>query len=218
MSRLMSRRSLIVVAAGYLAGLYLYFRLPSTAAYAANPEFWSLRSSRVLLALLLPSAAAAIYALIRVVWARDPIRDRDESFEPTYDAIVFAVMTFITAIHFMVVVTVAGAGWPPPDWLSRGTIVLFGVLIVRVGNLLPRTRPNLALGLRTSRTLGDRQLWMHVHRVGGYVAVALGLVCVVSGALFPKHLIEASVGSAFGVAMIVLAIMFLRPSLLTSRP
>jgi hypothetical protein len=202
---------------GFVAGGYAYFRLPDGPAYAADPEFWSLPSAQLLIAFLLPTTAAAIYALIRAVWARDPIRDRDERFEPTYDAIVFAVMTFIIAIHFMVVVTVTGAISPARDWLTRATIVLFGLLIVRVGNLLPRTRPNLALGFRTSRTLTDRQLWMHVHRACGYVAVVFGLVLVASGAFFPKHLIQAAVGSASLVAMIVLVVSFFRPSLLAPR-
>jgi uncharacterized membrane protein len=52
---------------------------------------------------------------------------------------------------------------------------------VAVGNLLPRTRPNLALGIRTARTLSDRRLWMLTHRVGGYVVVAVGIATTFSG-------------------------------------
>lgn len=212
-----SRRSLIVVGAGYLVGLFAYFRLPAGPAYAAEPEFWSLPSARLLLAFLLPTTAAAIHMLIRSIWARDPVRDRDEPFEPTYDAILFAVVTFIIVIHVMVVGMLTGAIPPVRNGLVRATIVLFGLLIVRVGNLLPRTRPNLAVGFRTSRTLEDRRLWMHLHRVAGYVAVGLGLVFVVSGALFPKHLIQAATASALGIAMVVLVISHYRYSSMIPR-
>ena len=63
----------------------------------------------------------------------------------------------------------------------RLVVILLGLLFVGIGNLLPRTRPNLVIGIRTSRTLADRGLWMHTHRVGGYVAVGLGIVIVLAG-------------------------------------
>src|SRR5688572_2801857 len=84
----------ILVAVGYLAGFAAYPTLPGP--------------YRLSIALLLPTTAALIYALLRVVWARDPVRDGDDTFEPTYDAIVFAVGLFIITIHLMVIATLAG--------------------------------------------------------------------------------------------------------------
>jgi len=63
--------------------------------------------------------------------------------------------------------------------------VLLGAFLIGIGNLLPRTRPNLAIGIRTSRTLSDRDLWMRTHRIAGYLVVALGLVILVAGIAVP---------------------------------
>ena len=61
--------------------------------------------------------------------------------------------------------------------------MLFGLVVVRIGNLLPRTRPNLALGIRTPRTLADRRVWMLTHRTAGYLSVVLGIIIAIAGVM-----------------------------------
>ena len=85
---------------------------------------------------------------------------------------------------------------------ERAVVVMFGLVLIAVGNLLPRTRPNVAVGLRTARTLTDPQLWQRMHRIGGYATVALGLVIAVSGVMLAHEAVGAVVGSAaLAVAM-----------------
>jgi uncharacterized membrane protein len=118
------------------------------------------------------------------------VRDADESFQVTYEPMLFAVAAFLLAIHLMVLGTVTGVIPPVRSVLGRATIVLFGLLMVSVGNLLPRTRPNLAFGVRTRRTLADRAVWMRTNRAAGNLAVALGLVLIVAGAFLPGDLMR----------------------------
>ena len=186
MTGLANRRFLIVVAAAYVTSIAAYPNLPGPAPGVPRP----------LIAFLLPTTAALIYLLVRRVWERDLVRDRDETFEPSYEAILFAVVLFIVAIHLLVLAALTGAFPTQRVWLVRAMIVLVGLLVVRIGNLLPRTRPNLALGIRTPRTLTNRSLWMQTHRIAGYVAVALGLLFIVSGAFLSQQAIESVIGPA----------------------
>src|SRR5688572_14264713 len=156
-----SYRYFIVVAIGYVASVGAYPKLPGP--------------YQLSIALMLPTTAALIYALLHVVWARDLIRDGDDTFEPTYAAILFAVGVFIVAIHLMIVAALTNVLPGQRTWFLRALIVLFGIVVVRIGNLLPRTRPNLVFGIRTSRTLANRRLWTQTHRMAGYVAVGLGV-------------------------------------------
>ena len=164
------------------------------------------------IAFLLPTTAALIYTLVRRVWERDLIRDRDEAFEPSYEAIVFAVVLFVVAIHLLVLGALTGALPAHRIWFVRAMIVLFGLFVARIGNLLPRTRPNLALGIRTPRTLASRRLWMQTHRTAGYVAVALGAVFVLSGAFLSKQAIESVMGPAVLSAAVLLLVSHYRYS------
>jgi uncharacterized membrane protein len=58
--------------------------------------------------------------------------------------------------------------------------------MISVGNLLPRTGPNLAIGIRTQRTLADRGYWLNTHRRAGYMVVICGAVIVLSALAVPK--------------------------------
>jgi uncharacterized membrane protein len=196
------RRFLIVVAAAYVAGIAAYPNLPGPAPGVLRP----------LIAFLLPTTAALTYLLVRRVWERDLVRDRDETFEPSYEAIVFAVVLFIIAIHVLVLAALTGALPAQRVWLMRATIVLVGLLVVRIGNLLPRTRPNLALGIRTPRTLVNRRLWMQTHRIAGYVAVCLGALFIVSGAFLSKQAIQSVLGPAVLSAAVLLLVSHYRYS------
>ncbi len=52
-----------------------------------------------------------------------------------------------------------------------------------IGNELPRTRPNLVFGIRTTRALSDRDLWMRLHRTVGHAMVGIGALTIHAGLL-----------------------------------
>jgi uncharacterized membrane protein len=168
-------------------------------AFAATP----------LIASLLPTLALVMAVSVKTIWKRDPIRDPEEAFAPTYDAILFAVVAFVIGMHLLVMAALTGA-LPPSVWFARGTIVLFGLVVIRVGDLLPRTRPNLALGIGTPRTLADRRVWMLTHRIAGYLSVLLGTVIVIAGAMLSKAAMPPVVGPSSLAAASILAVCHYR--------
>jgi hypothetical protein len=95
------------------------------------------------------------------------------------------------------------------DWLRpiapRAVVVLFGLFLIAIGDALPRTRPNYFVGIRTVRTLEDRELWMRLHRVAGYLAVAAGAAIAIAGALFEKDVVGwvVSISALGGTATLV---------------
>jgi uncharacterized membrane protein len=102
---------------------------------------------------------------------------------------------FIMALHVLVLLNLGGVQWIH-TWGPRLVVVLFGGVFIAIGNLLPRTRPNLAFGIRTTRTLTNRHLWIRLHRTAGHVSVALGAVIVVSGLLLSDPALGLVVGAA----------------------
>jgi uncharacterized membrane protein len=81
-------------------------------------------------------------------------------------------------------------------------------VLVAIGNLLPRTRPNVAVGLRTKRTLTNAQLWAQVHRVGGYATVGLGIVIGVTGLMLTHEVLGGVVGGAAVLAATVVVVSY----------
>lgn len=184
-------RSIVVLAAAYAVGLAAYPRLP-------GPFLVDHVTSRVLVAFGLPTTALVIDALFRSLWTHDRVRSgngANSTFRATYTAIVFRCLLFVAGLHTLVMLMLTGARI---EWslAMRAVVVMFGLTMIAVGNLLPRTRPNVAVGVRTRRTLGNTQVWQHVHRAGGYATVALGGVITIAGMLFAHERVGALISAA----------------------
>ena len=130
----------------------------------------------VLVALLLPLTAICVHGIIRIVARRTIPRHLIE----TANAIAARLVIFIIALHVLVVSNLAGVAWARA-FGPRGVVVLLGVLLISAGNVLPRLRPNLAIGIRTRRMLSDARLWARMHRFAGYTTVIAGCAVGVAG-------------------------------------
>jgi len=184
-------RSFAVLAMGYLAGLIAYPKLP-------GPFLDQRPSARILVAFTLPTTALVIDTLFRSLWRHDRVRSGNGAFESTYHAIVLRVLLFVLALHVLVMIELTDTMNALGVRLSAGraVVVLLGVVLVAIGNLLPRTRPNVAVGVRTARTLTNTRLWQHVHRAGGYATVGLGAVIAVTGLVLTHEALGAVIGAA----------------------
>ncbi len=135
------------------------------------------------LTFLLPLTAVAVCVLFQHLARRDPLRGNYQRFRDTYELVLNAGVAFVVGLHLILLVTLLGG----PSWIGRAPSLLVGTLLVLVGNVLPRVRPNLMVGVRTPWTLGDEQAWARTHRWAGYALVAFGLVVLALGALAPQR-------------------------------
>jgi hypothetical protein len=196
-------RSIAVIMMGYLVSLIAYPNLP-------GPFLDRALFARWLVAFTLPTTALVIYTLFRSLWAHDRVRSGNGAFEATYRTIVFRVLLFVLALQVIVMIELTGAlnviGIRIPS--GRLVVVLLGLALVAIGNLLPRTRPNVAVGFRTKRTLTNAQLWAQVHRVGGYVTVGLGIVIGVTGLVLTRDALGGVAGGAAALAATVVFVSY----------
>jgi hypothetical protein len=200
----------LVILAGYAAGaaaLYIGLpdQIPPSWAGAVGGTVWF---GGAMVAFLLPTAAAVTDALLRALCIKHPI-DAGGSREvlPVYDAIMLRFVMFIIGVHATVLLGVLGQ-LSGRGWTSRIVPVMLGLAMIGIGNLLPRTRPNLAIGIRTRATLSDRALWIRTHRSTGYLVVTLGMVIVLSAIAVPAPIgrtmaLVAGPAGLFGICFLV---------------
>jgi uncharacterized membrane protein len=187
----------LVIVAGYALGAAVYSRLPE-----------HMPLGRPMVAFLLPTAAAVTYALLRSLCRRHPIDGTNvRDVLATYDAVMLRFISFLIGVHATMLAGLLGL-LRGRSWGREIVPVLLGLMMIGVGNLLPRTRPNLAIGIRTVRTLSDRVRWMHTHRVAGYTLVVLGLIVVVAGITVPPPLgtsmiLAAGPAAVLGIPLLV---------------
>lgn len=63
--------------------------------------------------------------------------------------------------------------------------VLIGALFTFLGNLLPKTRQNSVLGVRTKWTLTDKDNWNYTARVSGWCMFLSGLAIIAGAFILP---------------------------------
>ncbi len=158
----------------------------------------------LLIAFALPATAAVIYVTFRPLWrnATGP-----SEIGGTYRAITLQAILFVLVLHALALATLAdvrGVRAIAP----RAVAVLVGLFFVGVGNLLPRTRPNLLIGIRTARTLDDRELWTRIHRACGYLAVGFGTVVALASTFLSRDGIQAAVSAAALTCAIALPVSY----------
>jgi hypothetical protein len=149
-----------------------------------------------LAAFLLPLAALVTDALLRGLRTRHPVSgSTSATVLPVYDAIMLRCTAGVVGVHVMVLATLSG--WIEGQaWVAPVVPLILGTTLVGVGNLCPQLEPNLALGVRTQRTLSDRGTWRRVHRGLGYLIVGCGVLTIAS---------TITVAAPFGPRMILVA-------------
>ena len=163
----------------------------SLAVYGALPEqvptHWGWNGevddwgSRAFGAFMLPGVALALWVLLPMLRKIDPRRTHYERFDDTFWLIVNMILGFMAAIH--VLALGAALGWPLN--ISRAVNVLAGVMLMGLGNYLPRVRSNWWIGIRTPWTLDSERVWRETHRIAGFAFVAAGAITLLTAFLPP---------------------------------
>lgn len=148
-------------------------------------------------ALTVPVVMVVLAVLIPVLPRIDPRRASYAKFRGTYHLVMNAVLTLLLVVHLVLLAAALGADVA----VARIVPAAVGVLLIVLGNVLPRTRPNWMFGVRTPWTLSNDRVWARTHRVGGYLLVLAGLVHVAAALLLRGPATFAIVlGSALAAA------------------
>lgn len=191
------RSNLFLIAGGYAGGLAAFPWLP-------GPYFGAERSLvvRAAIAFLIPTAAFVACVAVETLFSRTTSNAADLESAKAIRAVSAFTALFMLGLHGLVLVSLLGppiSGFP----VHRLAMVLFGLLLVAIGNVLPRVRPNTVIGIRTRRLLDDRVAWARVHRVAGCFLVTLGAIAIGAGLVLSKSQIPLVLSSAVVVGATV---------------
>src|SRR5687767_14664950 len=189
------------IAGSFALSAAIFSRLPNV----GHPDFSPLipvsfpsgdGMPRLAVALLIPTVALGVWilftALSKVGGPRKPLpewwlneetgSESVDRFAPTYATITFAIASLFTLMHIALIASLLQS----PPWIYQILTAILGVGFIAAGNIMPRTRPNWIVGIRTKRTLTDRAAWHRTHRVLGALMMGLGIVVVVASIVVPR--------------------------------
>lgn len=173
---------LALIAAAWAISLAAFGGLPDRL-----PTHWNLRgevdgwSGRGFGAFGFPALMFGVWGLCYWLPTIDPRRESYAKFRDTYDMVIAAIIALMLFVHAAVIATSLGYDVP----ISRIIPLLVGGLLVLIGNLLPRARPNWFFGIRTPWTLSNDRVWERTHRLGGRLMVFAGLVVAANAFVAP---------------------------------
>ena len=172
----------LIVVASVIITAAVFPRLPATI-----PTHWNFAgevdgySSREWGAWALPVLLVFLWGMLKWIPAIDPRGDNYARFTGAFEGIIVLVMLFVFGSQMVILASSLGQ----PVSVDRLAPIGIGLLLMGVGNLLPRAKPNWFVGIRTPWTLSSDRVWERTHRVGGYFLVAGGALIVIAGIAVP---------------------------------
>ena len=88
------------------------------------------------------------------------------------------ILCIVPAAAFFLSVAIYGNALLPGMDMIKAVCLFAGLLLLAVGNYLPKCRQNHSIGIRNAWTLSDMEVWDRTHRLAGYMTMACGLMMI----------------------------------------
>lgn len=194
-----SKSSILLTVVSLLLSLTVFSSLPEQI-----PAHWNVhgtvdRFAPKLTVFIFPGIIFLITILFQFMRRTDPNSDNYDKFQREYHRYTFVIGLVFFAVQIM---TIAAA-----FRMDFNVNLIFclgiGSLFIFIGNLLPKTKHNYFIGIRTPWTLADEQNWFRTHRIAGKIWVLGGLIVALT-ALAPESF-------QVPVFLTILAVMVVTP-------
>jgi len=128
----------------------------------------------------IPAVSAFCALLLAILPRLDPLKANLYKSAKAYVAIWLGVMALMALVTIGVCLSFlkganSGSDYNATEmvrWIMGGT----AILIIILGNYLPKTRRNWFLGIRTPWTLSSDITWEKTHRLGGRLFMVAGII------------------------------------------
>ena len=167
----------LLALAAFLAGVYFFRDLhdPMVSHWNAvgAPDGYM---GKLLGVSLMPGVIVLSSLALLVITRIDPLKSNIEYFRGTYNVFVVLVAIVLAVIQAAVLAVNLGASF------NIGVVIMpaVGALLFAIGVMLPSTKRNFFIGIRTPWTVSDDVVWERTHRLGGFIFKILGLVAIFS--------------------------------------
>lgn len=184
--------SAIAVILSGAAALYTWNALPAT---GDIPVHWGLNGQPDQFAgkgdvwthlAILPGAILLTGLILALAPTFDPRKANIETGRKAYLATWIGVMVLLTLVHVGICAAMLQAGGETavPNDTVRFIIAGCGLLMIVIGNYMPKTRSSFLFGVRTPWTLSSDIAWEKTHRLAGPLFMLAGALGIAGAFLF----------------------------------
>ena len=179
-----------------IAGALVYSRLPESVPthfdFNGEPDGWS---SRAVAAFAMPAFMLVMNFVCQFALNADP--KRQNMSEALKNVAIWSVPVLSVLCCGMMLAKALGYDVK----IERILPVFMGLLLIIIGNYLPKTKQSYTMGIRLPWTLDSEENWNRTHRLAGFLWVLGGFLFIVM----------SFVGWSLPVFLILLAVITLVP-------
>lgn len=176
--------SLILLVIYLMALSYLALALPAD---AAVPMHWNAQgqidayTSKPNALLFALGTIVGLFLLMYLMPHYSPkYKQQATRFDKVLPGITFMLLLFLSLLNIYGLSYPLGADRLP----LNPVLVILGLLLLVLGNLMPKVPRNFFVGIRTPWTISDDGNWHKTHRLGGLLFVIGGILMALKG-IFP---------------------------------
>lgn len=167
--------STLIILLPMVAGCLLWKQLPGTLATHFDADNTPNGfSSKAFAVFGMPAILAALHLLCLVLTSADP-KMKNIGSKPL--SIAFWICPMISLLAGSLIYA-QGLG----KKINVGFVccLFIGVLLVVLGNYLPKSKQNYSFGIKVPWTLHDSENWNHTHRVAGWSTAIAGVLIIIT--------------------------------------
>ena len=109
----------------------------------------------------------------------DPRKRNIEKREKTYEIFRYG----LTCFFIVLVVIFYYLTLNPQGNIKVILLSVLGLLLIGMGNYMPKVPQNYFLGIKTPWTLANEYVWKKTHKLGGYSYIVVGLIILINALL-----------------------------------
>jgi uncharacterized membrane protein len=155
-------------------------------------------------ALLMPAGIAVLTLAILFGAQRLAGEARRQAAKYAIAAVIPGLLALLLAVQAGTVMIGMGIAVD----MVRVVVLGLGLLLVLIGNVMPKTQPNWVAGIRVPWTLADAANWQATHRLGGLLMMIGGAAIVVAALLTGQPTVLLAVTGFAIVLPLVVAIVY----------
>lgn len=172
---------LFLVALSFIAGIFIYSRMPEQMASHWNSSgqvdgymsrFWGV--------FLLPIIFLVMAVLFIIIPRIDPLKSNIQQFRKYFDGFIILIFLFFLYIYGLTIY------WNLENNFNMTAFMIpaMAVLLYYCGILINSSKRNWSIGIKTPWTMSSDVVWDKTHRIGGKLFKASGVICLL-GLIWP---------------------------------
>lgn len=173
--------SLAVIVLHLIVLGYFAYSLPAD---AQVPSHWNINneidgySSKTTALLMWTGLSIGMFLLFFLMpWYSPWYKKYEKRFERPLPALTLVMVLFFALISVYSLYLAQTGVIPGIQFF----LILIGLMLIFLGNLMPKTPRNFFIGIKTPWTLANDDVWQQTHRLGGWMFAISGLIMIAKG-------------------------------------